>query len=108
MRLKERSTRPNTAKSIIAATARIRKQAARIMSGARMPRGPDPVSPQEIVERRGGRGRDGPLKKGGKVRMGGEAVQAGPLAIGRGTVLPPQELGLIASLGLWQILVHRR
>jgi len=83
-------------------------QAVRIMTGASMPRGADTVYPQEIVERHDGRVRVGPLKKGANVRMRGEDVQAGTVAIERGTVLRPQELGLIASLGLWQILVHRR
>src|SRR4030095_7660693 len=83
-------------------------QAIRIMTGAPMPQGADTVYPQEVVERSDGRVRVGPIKKGANVRMRGEDVQAGTVAIERGTVLRPQELGLIASLGLWQILVHRR
>ena len=42
------------------------------------------------------------------VRLRGEDIQAGTIVIERGTVLRPQELGLIASLGKWQVLVHRR
>src|SRR4029450_9545132 len=83
-------------------------QAVRIMTGAPMPRGADTVYPQEVVERHEGRGRVGPIKKSANVRMRGEDVQAGSIAIERGTVLRPQELGLIASLGFWQVLVHRR
>src|SRR5207245_5211527 len=47
-------------------------------------------------------------QKSANVRMRGEDIQAGTIVIERGTVLRPQELGLIASLGRWQVLVHRR
>jgi len=83
-------------------------QAVRIMTGAPMPRGADTVYPQEIVERRGERLSVGPISKGSNVRKRGEDIQAGSVAIERGTVLRPQELGLITSLGQWQVLVHRR
>jgi molybdopterin molybdotransferase len=83
-------------------------QAVRIMTGAPMPRGADTVYPQELVERRGDRLSVGPIQKGANVRKRGEDIQAGTLAIERGTVLRPQELGLITSLGRWQVFVHRR
>jgi molybdopterin molybdotransferase len=83
-------------------------QTVRIMTGAPMPRGADTVYPQEVVERRGDRAKVGPITKGANVRKRGEDVQAGSIAIERGTVLRPQELGLITSLGRWQVLVHRR
>jgi molybdopterin molybdotransferase len=83
-------------------------QAVRIMTGAPMPRGADTVYPQEVVERRGDRVRVGPISKGSNVRQRGEDIQAGTVAIARGTVLRAQELGLITSLGQWQVLVHRR
>ena len=83
-------------------------QAVRIMTGAPMPRGADTVYPQEVVERRGERLSVGPISKGSNVRKRGEDSQAGTVAIERGTVLRPQELGLITSLGQWQVLVHRR
>jgi len=83
-------------------------QAVRIMTGAPMPRGADTVYPQEVVERRGDRVSVGPIPKGSNVRKRGEDIQAGTIAIERGTVLRPQELGLITSLGQWQVLVHRR
>src|SRR3989475_7543767 len=78
------------------------------MTGAPMPRGADTVYPQEVVEHRGSRVRVGPTQKSANVRMRGEDIQAGTIVIERGTVLRPQELGLIASLGRWQVLVHRR
>ncbi len=83
-------------------------QAIRIMTGAPMPRGADTVYPQEVVEQAAGGIRVAPLKKGANVRMRGEDVQAGTVVIERGTVLRPPELGLVASLGLVQVLVHRR
>jgi molybdopterin molybdotransferase len=83
-------------------------QTVRIMTGAPMPRGADTVYPQEVVERRGDRLEVGSISKGANVRKRGEDVQAGTIAIERGTVLRPQELGLIASLGHWQVLVRRR
>jgi molybdopterin molybdotransferase len=83
-------------------------QAVRIMTGAPMPRGADTVYPQEAVERDAGRVRVGRAAKGANVRLRGEDIQAGSIVIERGSVLRPQELGLIASLGQWQVLVHRR
>jgi molybdopterin molybdotransferase len=83
-------------------------QAVRIMTGAPMPCGADTVYPQEVVEHRGSRVRIGPTQKSANVRMRGEDIQVGTIVIERGTVLRPQELGLIASLGRWQVLVHQR
>jgi molybdopterin molybdotransferase len=83
-------------------------QALRIMTGAPMPAGADTVYPQEVVERAGGRVRVGPIAKGVNVRLRGEDVEAGGIVIERGTVLRPQEIGLVTSLGVWQLAVHRR
>ena len=83
-------------------------QALRIMTGAPMPAGADTVYPQEIVERAGDRVRVGPLVKGANVRARGEDVEAGGIVIEAGSVLRPQEIGLITSLGIWQLEVHRR
>jgi len=52
--------------------------------------------------------RVGPIDKGVNVRFRGEDVEAGGIVIERGSVLRPQEIGLITSLGLWQLSVHRR
>jgi molybdopterin molybdotransferase len=88
-------------------------QALRIMTGAPMPAGADTVLPQENVEREGGRVRipaiasDSPAK-GVNVRRRGEDVIAGTVVIESGTVLRPQELGLISSLGVPQMLVRQR
>jgi len=83
-------------------------QALRIMTGAPMPAGADTVYPQEIVERDDRRVRIGPLAKGANVRLRGEDVEAGAIVIETGTVLRPQEIGLVTSLGAWQLMVYRR
>jgi molybdopterin molybdotransferase len=83
-------------------------EALRIMTGAPMPAGADTVYPQEVVERVGDGVRVGPIDKGVNVRLRGEDVKAGGVVIERGTVLRPQEIGLITSLGIWQLAVHRR
>jgi molybdopterin molybdotransferase len=82
-------------------------QAMRIMTGAPMPAGADTVYPQEVVERSRDRVRVGPIDKGVNVRARGEDVEAGGIVIERGTVLRPQEIGLVTSLGVWQLEVHR-
>jgi molybdopterin molybdotransferase len=78
------------------------------MTGAPMPAGADTVYPQEVVQRTGERVRIGVIDKGVNVRMRGEDVEAGGVVIERGTVLRPQEIGLVTSLGIWQLGVHRR
>jgi molybdopterin molybdotransferase len=85
-----------------------RGQTLRIMTGAPIPRGADTVYPQEVVTRDGARVRVEPIAKGVNVRLRGEDVRSGAVVIPRGTALRPQEIGLIASLGAWQIEVHRR
>ena len=95
-------------------------EALRIMTGAPMPAGADTVYPQEVVvraEARSGaeaseiqnpRVRVGPIDKGANVRMRGEDVETGAIVIEAGSVLRPQEIGVITSLGIWQVAVHRR
>lgn len=85
-----------------------RGQAVRIMTGAPMPRPTDTVYPQEIVEREAGRVRIGALHKGANVRLCGEDIRAGATVLEAGTPLRAQAVGLVASLGVWQVLVHRR
>jgi molybdopterin molybdotransferase len=77
-------------------------------TGAPIPEGADTVYPQEIVERVGDRIRIGTLAKGVNVRMRGEDVMSGSVVVPAGSVLRPQEIGVIASLGHWQLSVYRR
>ena len=83
-------------------------QVVRIMTGAPVPAGTDTVVPQELVERVGDQVKVPAIAKGANVRLGGEDVRAGAGVIRSGTILRPQELGVIASLGLPQVLVRQK
>jgi molybdopterin molybdotransferase len=83
-------------------------QALRIMTGAPMPAGADTVYPQEVVERQGSLVRIGSSERGANVRRRGEDVRAGQVVVASGAVIRPQEMGVIASLGLPQVLVRQR
>ena len=83
-------------------------EALRIMTGAPMPAGAGTVYPQEIVERNGRSVRVPAGPAGVNVRQRGEDVRAGSVVLAAGTALRPQELGVAASLGLPQLLVHQR
>jgi molybdopterin molybdotransferase len=81
----------------------------RIMTGAPMPAGADTVCPQELAARDADRVVIAPeIVKGVNVRARGEDVDAGSVVVSAGTVLRPQEIGVVASLGVRQLLVSRR
>jgi molybdopterin molybdotransferase len=84
-------------------------QAVRIMTGAMMPAGHDTVVPRELcrVEGRSLGIPPGQLVRS-NCRMRGEDLRAGQTALGIGTRIGPAELGLIASLGLSEVIVRRR
>lgn len=81
-------------------------EALHIMTGAPIPAGADTVVPQELAERAGDAVRLAAVDGGANVRARGEDVRAGAVVLARGTVLRPQELGLLASLGLPDVWVH--
>jgi molybdopterin molybdotransferase len=92
------------------ATVQLRKgEAVRIMTGAPIPSGADTVVRFEDTHAEGMRVcilRDpGP---GRNVRAAGEDVRRGEVALAAGTLLRPQELGMLAALGRVQVRVHRR
>jgi len=91
--------------------------AIRIMTGAPLPEGADAVvrfeDTDEVNRRRSG----GDLsqigilcqaKKGLNIRCRGEDIAKGDLILKKGTVLRPQEIGVLASLGRSTALVIRR
>ncbi len=92
-------------------------QAARINTGAPIPRGADCVIMQENTDH-ARVPRDAALRSivrafeptaaGANVRRQGSDARAGRVALGAGTVLRPQELGLISMLGERTICVYRR
>jgi molybdopterin molybdotransferase len=84
-------------------------EAAKIMTGAPLPEGADAVVQSESTEETGGRVRIlWPTKRGKNIRRAGEDVMQGERALSAGSILGPAEIGLIASLGLPTVEVHRR
>lgn len=84
-------------------------QALRIMTGAAIPQGADTIVMQEAVRREHERvfvpaGQ----KKGQNLRRAGEDLAAGGVALAAGRRCGPAELGLVASLGIAEVRVHRR
>lgn len=81
----------------------------RIMTGAVMPKGTDTVLMQEQVERLGEVIRLGPGHKSGQnVRAAGEDIAVGETVLLAGRRITPADLGLLASLGIGEVVVRRR
>ncbi len=83
-------------------------QCVRIMTGGVVPEGADTVVMQERAKANakaitfpGGQ------KLGQNVREAGEDLRAGSVALARGRIVRPAELGLIASLGVGEVAVYR-
>jgi molybdopterin molybdotransferase len=97
-----------------------RGDAVRIMTGAPVPRGADAIVPFEETDEPAGRAfgafaksRDdvGILKaaeKGANIRLAAEDVRRGQAILPAGTVLHPAQIGVLASLGMPSVRVHRR
>ena len=100
-------------------------EAVRIMTGAPIPDGVDTVLGFEGTDRedwgkfgsdpRGGSGQDtsfvnvlGPEVKGKNIRLAGEDIACGHVALPVGTVLRAGAIGVLASLGISEVPVHRR
>jgi molybdopterin molybdotransferase len=83
--------------------------ASRIMTGAPVPRGADTVIRVEDTD--GGPERVtifDPRDAGRNVRPRGEDLRIGDVAVARGSVLGPAQLGVLASIGCAEVPVHRR
>ena len=83
-------------------------QFVRIITGGVVPQGADNVVMQERAKANGksitfavGQ------RTGQNVREAGEDLKAGAVALGRGRIVRPAELGLIASLGVGEVAVYR-
>jgi molybdopterin molybdotransferase len=81
----------------------------RIMTGAVVPSGCDTIVMQEHAKAAG----DGVTFGGGHrqnqhLRRAGEDLKTGQVALKRGELLRPAEIGLIASLGIGEIAVYRK
>ncbi len=91
--------------------------AIRIMTGAPLPQGADTVVRFEDTDELGRKSAGGGLsqigilrqaRKGLNVRRRGEDIARGDLVLKKGTLLRPQEIGMLASLGRTTTLVIRR
>jgi len=87
-----------------------RGEAIRIFTGAPMPEGMDTVFMQEDCrEEADGKAVLPPgLKQGANRRKRGEDIARGSIILHRGQRLRPQDVGLAASVGCSELLVHRR
>lgn len=84
-------------------------QAVRVMTGAVLPRGADTVVIQESARVEGETVLlPAVAKPGQNVRRAGEDLAVGRPALLAGRRIGPAELGLLASLGLAEVPVHRR
>ena len=92
-------------------------QAARIMTGAQMPAGADAVVPVEDTDFNDhSSGTIAPnevqilkgVKHGSNVRPRGMDIHAGDVVIHKGRQLKPQDLGLLAMLGVSKVPVYQR
>jgi len=82
--------------------------AARIFTGAAIPAGADAVVMQEdCTEAAGVVTVSVPVSAGQNIRPRGQDVRAGEVVLGKGRVLRPQDLGLLASIGCAQVQVYR-
>jgi molybdopterin molybdotransferase len=84
-------------------------QCVRVTTGAVMPAGADTVVVQEVVKAQGARVTIPPgQKKAQNVRYAGEDLRKGVPVLMPGRPLGAAELGLIASLGIGEVLVKRK
>lgn len=92
-------------------------QAARIMTGAQIPAGADAVIPVEDTNFDNRDAGSSPpehvqiykaAKVGGNVRPRGMDIHAGEVVLEKGHHLKPQDLGLLAMLGVSNVIVYRR
>ena len=81
----------------------------RIMTGGVVPAGCDTIVMQEHAEANGDRVRiGGGHQRGQNLRRAGEDLKSGQIALKRGLLLRPAEIGLIASLGIGEVGVFRK
>jgi molybdopterin molybdotransferase len=84
-------------------------QAARIMTGAPIPKGADAVIRLEDTRQIGTQVElTAAVKKGGFIRFAGEDVREGEEVIPAGTVVRPAEVGMMAALGKSFVSVYQR
>lgn len=83
--------------------------AARIFTGSEIPEGADSVVMQERVEvSEPGILVLAEVAEGQNIRRQGQDLRKGELALARGTVIRPQEMGLLASMGVARVTVQAK
>lgn len=83
--------------------------AARIFTGSEIPEGADAVVMQERVERTGDMIMvQSEVQVGQNIRRQGQDLTRGDLALAQGKRIRPQEMGLLASMGIHQVPVTAR
>lgn len=83
-------------------------QCVRIFTGGVVPTGCDAVVMQEKAQANGKSIRFSPgVRRGQNVRYAGEDLKQGAVALAKGRVVRPAELGLLASLGIGEVGVYR-
>jgi len=86
-------------------------EAVRIMTGAPLPDGADAVVPVEVTRPGDEAGTvhiDAAATAGQHVRPVGDDIQPGEEVLAAGAVVSPAHLGLLATVGIAEIAVHRR
>lgn len=87
----------------------LKGEAVRIMTGAPMPPSGDTVLMQEHVDaREGSLYLDSRHTPGQNVRCAGEDIRANQTVLSEGRRLTPADIGLVASLGIGEVVVKRR
>ena len=81
--------------------------AARIFTGAEIPPGADAVIPQEEAEATEAGVRLPSVSIGQHIRRRGDDIQPGDCLLARGQCLRPQDVGLLASVGIDRVSVYR-
>ncbi len=83
--------------------------AARIFTGAPIPKGADAVVMQELCNEVDGKVNiNSALKIDENIRFAGEDICKGDIILQKGAKLKPQEIGLAASVGITKVKVYRR
>ncbi len=84
-------------------------EAIKIMTGAPLPPGCDTVVPIEDVKLDGDWLEIGPeVASGAHIRQRGEDIQCGKVVIAAGSLLRPQETGMLSAMGTTSVAVHRK
>ena len=82
--------------------------AARIFTGAAVPPGADAVVMQEVcTEVDGSVQIEADVANGQNIRSAGQDVKVGETVLSRGRIIRPQDLGLLASIGVAQVEIYR-